>query len=209
MHPPKQQRSRETLARLLEATIETLERHGLPGTTIPRIAEAAKVAPASIYRRFRDKESLLRAAIIDVLERSNATNVAAVPALLTGRTLDWIAGAFARSIIAQYRLRPGLMRAIIRFAENDNDDAFKAHAMSLVAANTGIIVDAIVEQCRDEIADPDPRRAVTFASLAIANIVETRALEDYSLWHAMLPMSDDELCIELQRLFLSYLKSTP
>ncbi len=206
VHPPKQQRSRETLARLLEATIDTLDKHGLAGATIPRIAQAANAAPASIYRRFRDKESLFRAAIIDALERSNATNAASVPPLLTGRTLEWVAGVLARSVIAQYRVRPNLMRAMIRFTENDDDEAFKARAMSLVAASAGLIVDTIVEQFRDEIAHPDPRRAVTFASLAIANIAESRALETFSLWHTMLPMSDEELRLELQRLFLNYLK---
>ena len=130
-HAPKQQRSRETHARLLEATIEVLEQRGLAGATIPRIAEVAKVAPASVYRRFRDKEALFRAAVIDVLERSNAANAAAIPPILKGRTFEWVAAALARSVLAQYRTRPGLMRALIRFTENDTDKAFKAHAMSL------------------------------------------------------------------------------
>lgn len=208
-HPPKQQRSRETLARLLEATIATLEKHGLAGTTIPRIAEAAKVAPATVYRRFQDKDALLRAATIDVLERSNAVNAAAVPPLLKGHTLEWVAGALARSLLAQYRRNPGLMRALIRFTESDADADFKARAMSLVAANAALIADVIVEHCRDEIAHPDPHRAVVFASLAIANIAETRALEDYSLWHTMLPMTDEELCLELKHVFLNYLTHAP
>lgn len=209
VHPPKQQRSRETLARLLEATIDTLAKYGLAGATIPRIAEAAGAAPASVYRRFRDKESLFRAAIIDALERSNAVNAAAIPPVLKGRTLDWVAGSLARSVLTQYRTRPRLTRAIIRFTENDTDDAFKARAMALVVANTGMIIDTIIEQFRDEIAHPDPRRAVTFASLALANIIEERALEEFSVWHAMLPMSDEDLCLELQRLFLNYLRCKP
>lgn len=208
-HPPKQQRSRETLARLLEATIDTLEKHGLDGATIPRIAQAAKAAPASVYRRFRDKEALFRAAFIDALERSNAVNAAAIPPVLKGRTLEWVAGMLARSLLAQYRTRPGLMRALIRFTENDTDNEFRERAMALVAGNAGIIVDTIVEQFRDEIAHPDPRHAVTFASLALANIAESLALDEFSLWHAILPMSDEDLCLELQRLFLNYLRYKP
>lgn len=206
VHPPKQQRSRDTLARLLQATIDTVNEHGLPGATIPKIAAAAKVAPGSVYRRFSDKEALFRAAFIHELERSNAANIAAVPPLLTGRTLEWVAGMLVRSILAQYQSHPTLMRALIRFTENDTDEVFKTRVMSLVAGNAGMIVDAIVEQFRDEINHPDPHRAVTFASLAVANIVESRALEEFSLWHTMLPISDDELCLELTRMFLNYIR---
>jgi AcrR family transcriptional regulator len=192
------------LARLLEATIDTLEEYGVAGATIPRIAETAKAAPASVYRRFRDKEALLRAAVIHVLERSSTATAATVPPLLKGRTLEWVAGVLARSLLAQYRTRPALMRALIRFVETDNDVAFKEQAMALIAGNARLVVDTIVEEFRDEIAHPDPHRAVTFATLALANIAESRALEELSLWHTMLPSSDEELCIELQRLFLGY-----
>jgi hypothetical protein len=98
------------------------------------------------------------------------------------------------------------MRALIRFTENDTDEVFKARAMSLLAGNTVMMVDAIVEQFRDEIAHPDPHRAVTFAGLTIATIAETRALDDFSLWHEMLPMPDEELCLALKRTFLAYLR---
>jgi hypothetical protein len=46
---PQQQRSGETLARLITATLVTLEEHGLEGATISRIASVAKIAPASVY----------------------------------------------------------------------------------------------------------------------------------------------------------------
>jgi AcrR family transcriptional regulator len=206
VHPPKQQRSRDTLARLMEATIETLEVHGLAGATIPRIAAAAKVAPASVYRRFRDKESLFRTAFLDALEKSNAINAAAVPALIKGRTLDWVGGALARSLIAQYRARPGLLRAMIRFWEADDDEVFRERAMALVAGNAATVVDAIVEEFRDEIAHDDPHRAVTFVTLVMANVVETRALEKLSLWDAMLTLSDEETIAQLKQLFLTYLR---
>ena len=206
---PKQARSRKTVARLLAATVDTLDAHGLAGTTIPRIAEAAGVAPASIYRRFRDKEALIRATLLDVLERSNAVNAAAVAPMLEGRSLAWVAGALARSLVLQYRVRPGLMRALIRFAESDTDAAFKERAMTLMTENLRMIVEEIVARFADEIEHPDPRHAVTFAALAVANIAETHALEEFSLWHAALPLTDDELQRDLKRLFLGYLRVAP
>ncbi len=82
----------------------------------------------------------------------------------------------------------------------------ETHLCCTVAGNIGMIVDTIVEQFPDEIARPDPERAVTFALLTLANVVETRALEAFSLWHTMLPIPDDDLCVELQCLFLNYLR---
>jgi AcrR family transcriptional regulator len=205
VHPPKQQRSRETLARLLEATIATVNAHGISGATIPRIATAARVAPASVYRRFRDKESLLRAAFIDFLERSSAVNAAAVPVLMKGRTLEWIAGAIARSLIQQYRLHPTLMPALVRFVETDDDPDFRRRALSLIVRNMQTVIDIIVSRYGKQIAHKNPRRAITFAVLVMGNVVETRAMEQFSLWTEVLPLSDDALAAELKRFFLSYL----
>jgi AcrR family transcriptional regulator len=208
-HPPQQQRSRETLARLLEATTKTVNKYGLAGTTIPRIAQAAKVAPASVYRRFRDKEALLRAAFLDVLEHSAAANSAAIPALLKGRTLEWIAGAIARSLIEQYRAHPTFMRALVRFLEEDDDQAFRRRATSLMIGNANVLTQMIVDRFAKQIRHKDPRHAVTFIILVMANVVETRALEDFSLWTEMIRLSDEELVAELKHVFLTYLLAKP
>ena len=208
IHPPKQQRSREALARLLEATIEIVRTEGLAGATIPRIAEAAKMAPASVYRRFRDKESLLRTAFVNVLERANATNAAALSPALDGRTFEWVAGALSRSLIHQYRAQPTLMRALIRFVESDDDETFRQRAMDLIVMNIQLVVDEIVSRFASRIAHADPRRALTFITLVLANVVETRALEQFSLWTEMLPVDDEEMIAQMKHLFLSYL-TTP
>jgi AcrR family transcriptional regulator len=205
----KQQRSRETLARLLEATIATVSKHGIAGATVPRIAAAAKVAPASVYRRFRDKEALLRAAFLDFLEHSTAASAAALPALMKGRTLEWIAGALTRSMIQQYRHRPTLMRALVRFLETDDDLDFRRQTIALITRNAQTVIDLIVSRFGKQIAHKSARRAVTFLSLVISAVVETREFERISLWTEMLPLSDDELAAELKRLFLVYLLKQP
>jgi AcrR family transcriptional regulator len=57
---PKQARSRESLRRLLEAAESVFDKYGLEGATIERIAREAGLSPASVYRRFRDKDDLVR-----------------------------------------------------------------------------------------------------------------------------------------------------
>jgi AcrR family transcriptional regulator len=68
--PVHQARSRDSLTRLLKAAVEILNEHGIEGATIPRIAARANVSPGTVYRRFRDKDALLREVCLRMLEDS-------------------------------------------------------------------------------------------------------------------------------------------
>jgi len=59
--PPKQARSLETVQRLLDAAEQLLETEGLEAATVPAIAKKARVSVGVVYRRFPDKDTLLRA----------------------------------------------------------------------------------------------------------------------------------------------------
>ena len=203
---PQQQRSRETLARLLKATVAMLDKHGLEGATIPRIAHAAGVAPASVYRRFSDRDALLRAALIDALKKGQESNKALELVSLKDRTLDGVVGHVVAISMEQYRSLPGLMRAFTRFLENDSDLSFRSAALTMVSQNFERIADLILT-FRSEIAHKNQRRAVIFALLTMATVIEVRALERVSMWHELMPVSDRELHVELTKNFLAYLRS--
>src|SRR3954463_12347129 len=76
--PHHQERSRQTAARLLQAAEAVLEKRGLKGASVPEIARRAGVSPASIYRRFVDKDGLLREVFERFFERSIEINAAAL-----------------------------------------------------------------------------------------------------------------------------------
>ena len=59
----QEQRSAETRARLLDATIECLVTYGYAGTTTPRVAELAGVTRGAQIHHFGSKEDLVVAAI--------------------------------------------------------------------------------------------------------------------------------------------------
>lgn len=59
--PPRQQRSREMVERLLDATAATLAERGLDNTTTNHIAEQAGVSIGSLYQYFSDKQALVEA----------------------------------------------------------------------------------------------------------------------------------------------------
>lgn len=58
---PQQQRSRQMVDTLVEATARCIAKHGLDGTTTPLIAETAGVSVGSLYQYFDSKEALIAA----------------------------------------------------------------------------------------------------------------------------------------------------
>src|SRR5262245_20324689 len=58
---PKQRRSQESLERVIRESMRLLEENGFQGFTIQDVSRRADVAVGTIYARFGNKESLLRA----------------------------------------------------------------------------------------------------------------------------------------------------
>ncbi|RUL65952.1 TetR family transcriptional regulator [Dyella dinghuensis] len=204
-HEPKQQRSRETLERLLAATIKVLDEEGLEGAVIPKIAAAAKVAPASVYRRFADKDALLRSAFLHMLRKSNETNRERIGKALLRKTLEESAAQLMNSLLEQYKRHPRLLRALAKFIETDTDQDFATESKLYVAENISLVVDALLT-FRAEIEHRFPRRALQFAVLTAASAAEGYALDPSSMWHVVAPVSEKELKAELARSFVAYLR---
>jgi AcrR family transcriptional regulator len=109
---PQQSRSRESLARLMRAATLVLQEKGVKGATIPRIAARAGLSPGSVYRRFPDKDALLRKVLIVTLQSIDAQNAASLtPALAQRYTLSFLIERTVRHSLASYRRnRSRLMR---------------------------------------------------------------------------------------------------
>ncbi len=60
-HKPQQQRSQQMLQTILEATLDTVHRHGMEGTTTRHIAERAGISVGTLYHYFKDKEDVYAA----------------------------------------------------------------------------------------------------------------------------------------------------
>lgn len=204
--PPQQKRSRATLERLLNATIEALDEHGLDGAVIPRIAALAGVAPASVYRRFANKDALIRASLLHVLEQTQTTNRQALAAALHGATLDASANALMGIMFSQYRQHPLLVRALARFIDADTDQQFLASARAILAGNLELVVVCMLAHS-EQIRHAQPERALRFALLHAITSIEAVTLEPTSLWHSVLAEPDEALARELARSFVAYLRA--
>ena len=62
----QQKRSLRTESLLLAAAARVLDRDGLDAATVPHIAAEARLSPASIYRRFADKDFFIVSSFMDI-----------------------------------------------------------------------------------------------------------------------------------------------
>jgi len=208
-HPPRaahhQERSRETAARLLEAAEAVLEKYGVEGASVPEIARRAGVSPASIYRRFVDKDGLLREVFERFFERAiKANDEALQPARWSATSLATSVCALVTGMVAAYSQRPGLLRAVISYSERHPDAAFRRRALELRERSiTGI--EKIVLLHVKEIKHPHPKKAVRIALQLVSLALKERISPSDKLRGPTL--SAEELRVELSRLFLGYLRT--
>ncbi len=202
---PQQRRSRQTMERLLAATLAVIEAKGLAGVTIPEIAATAGLSTGSIYRRFTDKETLIRTAFLQLLETWQAANQVNLPLdRFQGVSLRAALNALGRALVAQYRGTMGLLKALDQFLEAQTDEAFRHKALDIIEANMRRLIEALLP-FRDEISAADPERAITFALLNAVTLVELHKLHNPLLWQRMMPLDDEALAGEAARAMAAYL----
>jgi AcrR family transcriptional regulator len=208
---PRQERSRESLRRLLKAAAEVLGQHGLDGTTIPRIADHAGLTPGAVYRRFHDKDALLETAILGILERQKErVRTGTTPATAARIPLAVLAEQTIGGMVTVYRMNAPLLRAMWQFVQGRTNSPFWAKANKLEASSFELVVSLFLAH-RSEIAHPDPKRAVSLGlMMVISTLYELVVLpQDLRSWKGLLPRDDQALKRELTRAFLSYLGAEP
>jgi AcrR family transcriptional regulator len=205
---PQQERSRRTLEKLLAATAQMLEQHGLEGATIPRIAAQAGVSVGAVYRRFQDKDALFRAAFISLIEHSvevNKRNL--IPETFAGLSLESVAKALARAMVRQFRTQPGLLAALQHFLQHQPDAEFRERALEMIAGNYQRIASVLL-LFRERMTLADPEQAALFAILTATTVIQARTLENDSVWQKVAPLNDADLEVEVAALIVAYLTRT-
>jgi AcrR family transcriptional regulator len=160
---PRQKRSADTVAVIVEAAARVLERSGFEGFNTNAIAEKAGVSIGSLYQYFPSKNALLRA----IIERE------AVPLLGVSEELANLQGcklALRRYIHASVRhqmRRPDLARLI--------DVAEKREIFNDQVSSTMSRLQAVVERI---LSLPDAPRVANKAVAAADLLAITRSLVD-------------------------------
>jgi AcrR family transcriptional regulator len=199
-----QDRSRETAARLLEAAEAVLEKSGIEGASVPEIARRARVSPASIYRRFVDKDGLLREVFERFFESAIQANAEALqPARWSATSLEESVCALVAGMVAAYSQRPGLLRAVISYSEQHPDAVFRRRARELRERSMAGIEKIVLLHVK-EIKHPEPKKAVRIALQLVSLALKERISPSDKLRGRALPA--EELRFELSRMFLGYLR---
>jgi AcrR family transcriptional regulator len=204
---PKQARSRDSLRRLIKAAWHVLNEKGLQGATIPRIAARARVSPGTVYRRFPDKDALLREVVLETLRTADEQNEAVLtPELAARKSFVALAETAVRTSLASHRANAGLLRAIIQFTLSHPSRAFIRKVAELENRAFGRVVDFLLLK-RSEIDHPKPEEAIAFGlllvGLALREIVVLDVIPEAR--DPRLPANDEDLVRELTSSFLKYL----
>jgi len=205
--PAKQARSRQTLKHLLTATAQILDEKGLEGATIPRIAARAGLTPGAVYRRFQDKDALMRTLSLEVL-RSGLEHSEKVltPDASAGKSLADLARHIVCTTLESHRKHAGLLRALHDFGKSHPNAAFRQSVDELEIRNFRCIARFVLLR-REEIRHPHPESAVNFALMLVGFTMREILLLDAisRRWNPLLPKDDDTLVRELVRTFLAFL----
>ena len=207
---PQQERSRESLRKLLKAAAEVLGQHGVDGATIPRIAEHAGLTPGAIYRRFRDKDELLETTILGILERQEErTKVGLQPSSAAQIPLAVFAESLIGNMVISYRANAALLRAMRQFVQTRIHTPFGKKAATLELRSLRRVIDLFMTH-RGEIQHPQPRLAVSTGLMMVIStlfelVVAPQDPSLSSLYKGLWPQDDRGLKRELLRAFLNYL----
>jgi AcrR family transcriptional regulator len=200
---PQQQRSLMTLRRLLDAAETLLAQGGLDAATVPAIAERAGVSVGIVYRRFPDKDTLLRAVYQRFFERVREANrIALEGAWQTMKlTLPDLLRAMIAGMAEGYRRNRNVLRALTLYAVTHRDADFRRAAREMNREALTAIAALLVSH-RSQIEHPNPEEAIEIALLAVASLLRMFILEEEPLHSVRSPQDLDS---ELTRLVFAYL----
>lgn len=200
--PPRQQRSRESLERILDAAESLIRERGFDSMTIAEVVERSDSSVGSLYARFPNKLGLLRGVHLRYHARVQSDVFAAFNGEHPGaESLEETIKRIVR-VLSQHVLdEPELFRAFI--LEAVFDPGVRAQGERTNAARRDKVVDVLLAH-RDEIRHPDPELAARwFYSLCMAVLRERITFGEGAELSG--GFSDDTLVAELTRTLMAYL----
>ena len=176
--PVVQERGRLTLERLLDAAEQMLDFVGLEGATVPTIAAAAGVSVGNVYKRFPDKDSLLRAVYDRFFTDALAANQFALdPEKWTGTPTIELLTTVVAEMVDGYRSRRSLIRALLLYAQTHPDSEFRERAEQLRLESLQQF-EALLKERRSDIGHPQPERAIRFVVVLIGHALQSSVVSE-------------------------------
>ena len=195
---PKQARSRETERRILDAASAVVAARGTEGASVAAIAAAAGTSVGNVYRRFPNKDALLRAMEAELFRgRAQFWAETLDARRWEGRSLREFVGVLAAEIVGRHRAQQGLLRALATRARAE----YEARAQPAGKPWHSVIA-LMRAQWGDEI--PGGVRAIALALEMMAATAGELILfrEEAAAAHGL---NDDVLATELTTMAVAYM----
>jgi len=202
---PLQDRSRKSLEALLEASEALLkEERDFDELSVQEIAKRAGLSVGGFYARFPGKTALLPVLQERALERSRVT------LLKFSAEPRWVEASLRQRVIGLVQLMSrtkqihrGLHRALLdhglQAGENENSGASEKSRQNISGLGDFLI------ECRDEIAHPDPSRAVQTVLLFTNTSLNEQLIRTTGPYLTHWKLTRTQLIEELSRAAYAYL----
>lgn len=201
---PRQERSRQTMQRLMAAAGEVIAERGVNGLTVGEVARRAGTAVGTLYARFHDKDTFLRTFHDRFFAQAVTTADAAFDrSRWQNLPVRELLAMCVRLVVKDYRARRGQLRALLLYVRTHHDPVFQTQAersnLRFFAQLKGLVLSR-----RSEIRHPDPERAILVALMMIDGAAKEAILFGEAR-PASLSVSDTQLATELTRAICAHL----
>src|ERR1700694_1513008 len=160
--PVVQEREQHTLERLLDAAEQMLDFVGLEGATVPAVEAGGGVSVGTVYKRFPDKDAVLRAVYERFFTDLVAANEFALdPAKWVDTPTIELVTTLVAGMVEDYRSRQSLIRSLLLYAQTHTDSEFRAQAEER-RLETLKHFEALLKDRKPDIGHPHPDRAIRF-----------------------------------------------
>lgn len=165
----KQDRSRASFERVLDAAEALLGEKGYGAVTLNAVSRKAKVSIGSIYGRVDSKDALLRALQVRVLDRIELEHHAMVNRIRRrGLRLHELVPAIIRELANHLRRHAAVLSVFMERATSDPVIAGLGKRRFTELARD---IELLILDCKDEIGHPEPEHAAhTCFSMAYASL---------------------------------------
>ncbi|MEM9462329.1 MAG: TetR/AcrR family transcriptional regulator [Myxococcota bacterium] len=199
---PRQQRSRRTLQRIVDAFEQALDAQTFEEITVGALCQRAGCSVGTFYGRVESKDMLLEHLRQRVFEQMRSTLAELFsPEQAQQRSLSQLIKEQLQTLVDLHDQRRGVLRAVIVQARRQT--AFAGPTREFNAAVLRLVADSWLVH-RDVIAHPDPVAAVEQATLmAVGYLRESIVFGE--LWSTQRALSGDARVQTLHRLLVGFL----
>lgn len=204
--PPQQNRSRQTLQRLLEASEKILSTKSVEELSVREVLKESGVSNGSFYSRFGNKDSFLKACwneLVLTLEE----NLDKYFDEYRDRPLAEKIRFLVERQVSRYYKYKGLFRAFSNIVRN-SDLLSSTQTTKSYRESQQKLVDFLMDSA-DEIRHPDPVSAIKIAEFVTAAAARELVLFPKSFHASTVTAKKSKLIEDLSHLFLSYLRFEP